>query len=201
MYVLQTMITISCIIPTLEERPTMLEEAVASAMNQTVAFKEIIVESKPKRENRDNQAIKINAGIKRCTGDYYLFMGDDDKLKENFVEKMIQTIEKTDADIVSSFFDTFGNEEGTHGPEGYPLCSTVVRRSLWDKVGGFPLNAGPAVDALFYFKCFDAGAKWVKIEDSLYCSRVHDGQFSLEADWELSRKRKKELFDTRYDHV
>lgn len=195
------MITISCIIPTLSERPEMLAEALRSANNQTTPFKEIIVESYPGRENNDNQAIKINAGIKRSSADYYIFMGDDDQLKPDFVEKMVKTIEETKGDIISSFFDTFGDEIGTHGPNAYPLCSTVVRRSLWEKVGGFPLNAGPAVDALFYFKCFDAGATWIKTGDSLYRSRVHKNQFSHEANWQLSRDRKVELFGDRYKDI
>lgn len=195
------MISISCIIPTLSERPEMLSEAVNSAKAQIVPFKEIIVESVPGREEPDNQAIKINSGISRSTADFYLFMGDDDMLKPNFVERMTQVIGETNADIVSSKFENFGDSVGEHGPNAYPLCSTVVRRSLWERVGGFPLMAGPAVDALFYFKCFDARANWVKIGDVLYRSRVHKDQFSHTADWGLSKKRKKELFGDRYEHV
>jgi glycosyltransferase involved in cell wall biosynthesis len=193
------MITLACIIPTLGEREDMLLDAMWSAATQTVPFKEVIVEKEPGRENQDNQAIKINEGIKKSTADAYVFMGDDDQLKPEFVEKMSQAMEESGADIVSCFHENFGDESGIHGPNRYPLCGTIVKKSLWERVGGFPLSAGPAVDSLFYFKCFDAGARWIKIGDALYRSRVHSKQFSHEADWELSRRRKKELFGDKYD--
>lgn len=179
----------------------MLAEAIASAKNQTVAPKEIIVEQFPGRENPDNQTMKINQGISKVTADAYVFMGDDDQLKPNFIERMSAEMEKTGADIVSSFFDDFGDQVGAHGPNAFPLCSTIVKKSIWEKVGGFPLKAGPASDALFYLLCLDAGAKWAKIGDSLYLSRVHKSAFSNTADWELSKRRKRELFGHKYDGI
>lgn len=195
------MISISCIIPTLGKRPMMLRQAESSAIAQTVPFKEIIIETQPGADHPDNQAMKINLGISRSMADAYVFMGDDDILSPNFVEVMSRKMEESGADIVSSFFTNFGDESGTHGPNAYPLCSTIVKRSMWEQAGGFPLNAGPAVDALFYFKCFDAKARWEKISDILYFSRVHKDQFSRTADWEMSKRRKKELFGDRYGHI
>lgn len=179
----------------------MLKAAESSAYAQTIPFKEVIVVRSPGRENPDNQAIKINKGIELSTADAYVFMGDDDILAPDFVEKMSTIMEETGADIVSSFFRNFGDESGTHGPNGYPLCSTIVRRYIWEKVGGFPLNAGPAVDALFYFKCFDVTTRWVKISDVLFFSRVHKNQFSREGDWALSKRRKQELFGDKYNGI
>lgn len=192
------MITVACIIPTLDERPEMLANAIKSVENQTVPFKEVFIERLPGRENPDNQAIKINNGISKVTADAYVFMGDDDELKPNFVEVMSKTMEDTEADMVSSFFENFGDENGVHGPGIAPLCSTIVRKTLWDKVGGHPLNSGPMVDGLFYFLCIRSGAKWVRLGDVLYRSRIHNGQYTHTADWELSNRRKNELFGDNF---
>ena len=94
---------VSIIIPTLGKRPKMLKEAIASIEAQTIPCEIIVVKDPDK--SFGNQQRKINKGIKQSSGEFYAFMGDDDRLKPDFAEKMLQEFEKDpELDIVTSLF-------------------------------------------------------------------------------------------------
>lgn len=192
---------VSAIIPTLGKRPDMLAQAVDSLKLQTIPVEIIVVEDRD--ESYGNQARKINEGVKRSKGEYYFFMGDDDILKPNFAERMLQEFETGKQrnlhwDIVASRFQNFGDNNEIHGPGAFPLCSTVVSRAMYDKTDGYDERAGPGCDAEFYFQCFERGAKWTIIEDILYLSRVHKDQFSLSADWSKYHPLIREKYHGKY---
>lgn len=192
---------VSAIIPTLGKRPDMLHEAVLSIKAQTVPTEIIIVENSD--TTYGNQARKINEGVRKSKGKYYFFMGDDDILAPNFSERMLKEFEEAERknlhwDIVASRFQNFGDDTGTHGPNAFPLCSTVVSRAMYDKTDGYDERAGPGCDAEFYFQCFEKGAQWTIIEDILYFSRVHKDQFSKVADWSKYHPLIKEKYGNKY---
>lgn len=195
---------ISIIIPTLGKRPEMLKEALDSIEAQTIPDYEVII-VEDSDATYGNQARKINKGVQRSVGNHYMFMGDDDKLMPDFVEKMLQAFdygEKSNQhfNIVTSFFQNFGDDTSVHGPAAFPLCSTVVSRELYDRTGGYDPEAGPGCDADFYFQCFENGGKLYVIPDILYLSRVHKDQFSLHADWSRYKPLIKEKYNGKYDN-
>lgn len=173
---------ISAIIPTLGNRPEMLKEAIRSIDNQTMPVHELIVVDF-KDTTYGNQSRRLNKGVKESTGTHFFFMGDDDILMPNFIERMTQEFEKEPYDIITSRFEVFGDEEGVHCPDSFPLCSTVTSREIYDKTQGFDEEIPIGIDADFYFQCFEAGAKWKIIGDVLYRSRVHKDQYSRTGDW------------------
>lgn len=93
-------------------------------------------------------------GIKAASGDYVMLLDADDWLKEDYIEKLVQRQQETDADIVSGGIAYFFEEDdhykietyGTHVSEGFQkfkdyqdgkivfLNNKIVRRSMYDTV-------------------------------------------------------------------
>lgn len=191
---------VSAIIPSLGKRPEMLAEAVASIKAQTYPVLDIQVMDYPD-DSEGNQARRLNEGVKKSKGDWYFFMGDDDILEPNFVEVLVGTINDDSWDIITSWFRTFGDENGVHGPGPFPLCSTIVKREMYDKTNGYDEYIPIGIDADFYFQCFEQGAQWKIIPDVLYNSRVHKDQYSLIGDWSQYHPRLKEKYNGKYSNV
>lgn len=192
---------ISAIIPSLGKRPEMLKEAIDSIKFQSMPVHEIIVVDYPD-DSYGNQARRINEGVKKSTGDAYFFMGDDDKLLPNFIQVMTSAFDNNfNYDIVTSRFKNFGDNEEEHGPAGFPLCSTVVKRSMYDKTEGYDPRIPIGIDADFYFQCFEQNAKWTIISDVLYESRVHKDQYSLTGDWSGYKPLIMAKYGGRYSHL
>lgn len=194
---------ISAIIPTLGNRPDMLQDAIQSIKDQTVPVLEVIVVN-DNDKTYGNQARKINKGVLQSKGDAYFFMGDDDILMPDFVEKMINKFEECEqknqpVDIVTSRFEVFGEESGVHTANAFPLCSTVVKRSMYDKTKGYDESIPIGIDADFYFQCFENNAQWVKMEDVLYLSRVHKDQYSHTGDWSNYKSLIHNKYNGKYD--
>ncbi len=177
--------TISVIIPTLGKRPEMLAEALASIEAQTVPAHEVIVVDFPD-DAPGNQARRLNWGVKKSTGTHYVFMGDDDQLLPNFIEKMTEYAEGYD--LISTGFENFGDEQGVHYPGPGPLASTIVKREMYDKTQGYDPEADVACDGEFYRQCLELGAKWNNVNGYLYRTRVHSGQYSRAANWEQANR-------------
>lgn len=192
---------VSVIIPSLGNRPEMLAEAIASIEAQTVPAHEIIVVDY-KDDTYGNQARRINTGVKKSTGDAYVFMGDDDQLMPDFVQRMTAEFERDpNLDIVTSRFQNFGDEDGVHGPNSFPLCSTLVKRSMYDRTAGYDERIPIGIDADFYFQCFEKNARWIIIPDILFRSRVHADQYSHTGDWSDYKPLIHEKYSGKYDHV
>lgn len=169
---------ISIVIPTLHERLEMLEEAIESAVNQTVPVEVIVSSPFPGRENKSNLAIKLNEMIGRSKGDAFVFLGDDDQLLPSFAEKLEGEMRRTGADIVGCGLQNFGADSGVHFPGVYPTAATLTKKDVWKKVGGYSEGMWPYFDGDFFFMAYDAGAKFVTIPDVLFKSRVHGGSVS-----------------------
>lgn len=192
---------ISVIIPSLGKRPKELAEAVASVKAQTMPAHEILVVDYTD-DSYGNQARRINEGVKKSTGDAYVFMGDDDQLMPTFIERMSAELESNPyLDIVTSGFQNFGDNEEINYPERFPLCSTVVRRSIYDKTQGYDERIPIGIDSDFYFQCFEAGAHWKIIPDVLFRSRVHKDQYSHTGDWTNYKPLIHEKYNGKYDNV
>ena len=106
--------------------------------------------------NKENVGAGLSRryGIQNATGDYVMLLDADDWLKEDYIEKLVQRQQETDADIVSGGIAYFFEEDdhyeiktyGTHVSEGMQkfidynngrivfLNNKIVRRSMYDKV-------------------------------------------------------------------
>lgn len=107
-------------------------------------------------QNKENVGAGLSRryGIQNATGEFVMLLDADDWLKEDYIEKLVQRQQETDADIVSGGIAYFFEEDdhyeiktyGTHVSDGMQkfvdysngkivfLNNKIVRRSMYDKV-------------------------------------------------------------------
>lgn len=154
--------TISIVIPVWNHEQY-LADAIQSALDQTVECEVVVVNDGSTDKSLEvarrfpvevidqiNKGLSSarNAGIMNATGDYIFFLDSDDIMQENCIEKIIQKIEETNADVVAPSLKEFGFSSNevvlmpnptladfrTGNRIGY--CS-AVRTSALKEVGGF----------------------------------------------------------------
>lgn len=116
---------VSIIMPTYKAEKV-IEKAVKSVLNQTYKNIElIIIENGPKDsseqickklnnagkikyiyESRANVSNARNVGIENSTGEYIAFIDSDDEYREDFIEKMVANIKKTNSQLVACGYKT-----------------------------------------------------------------------------------------------
>ncbi len=125
------------------------------------------VDMRVKVLHQQNQGVSVarNNGIKLATGEYIGFVDADDYVEVDMYEKMLESIEKNNADIVICTF--IGSEQPVFekkyrtqkdylvallkdefGMGGYP-CNKLYKRSLLDFYQPFPMNIYLAEDFVF----------------------------------------------------
>lgn len=186
---------VSVIIPHRGDRPEWLKEAKDSIDEQTFRDFELIEQIGPDLE-------KLNTAVKRSKGEYIIFLSDDDKFPPYFLQNCVNAIEKeNNIDIVAPGLESFGdvpaNSEGKHLPGLYPFYSSMFKRTIYDKVGGFDPDMVQAIDVDFWYRCINAGARWVVCSDTYYLYRNHGSQDSVTCNWEIVRDR---LFKKHKDY-
>ena len=63
------------------------------------------------KQNNLNASIARNEGLKNATGDYVIFLDSDDYLQKNIIEKEIEILEKTDADLLIGNYDIINEDD------------------------------------------------------------------------------------------
>jgi glycosyltransferase involved in cell wall biosynthesis len=215
--------TISVVIPSYGQAPY-LRDAVDSALSQTYEGIEVIVvddgshdgslaiaqeyghEIKLVAQKNKGLASARNAGIMNATGEYVFFLDADDGMFPNCIEKIVETIQATDADVVCPSIrcvvdgltlaqDTILMPSPTFGDfkEGNRLayCCAYKREALLE-VGGY----SPKMDVLggwedlwMHYAMMECGKKIVTIQEPLVLYRVKeksmwkDAQKNSEALW------------------
>lgn len=133
-----------------------------------------------------------NTIIMNMTGEYLLPLDADDILKENAVERILEVIQETDADIVAPSFKTFGttNQEVILGPAnvfdfleanriGY---FSAIRKSKLLEIGGYsPRMTFGWEDWALWINLLDRGAKLVTMKDVLVGYRTKEVSMITEA--------------------
>lgn len=207
--------TISCIIPSYNQAQY-LAESIKSALSQTIKFKEVIVIDDNSNDNSLDIAfsypVKLisqvnkglasarNTGIMNAKGDYCLFLDADDILLPNAVEKILQKIEQTNADIVAGSFREFGlgNREvvlmenptledfKTGNRLGY---SAAIRRSALLAIGGYSTKmVWGAEDYHLWINLLTRGFKIATISDIIWLYRIKQNSM-----WTETQKHEKEF--------
>ncbi len=63
------------------------------------------------KQNNFNASIARNEGLKNATGDYIIFLDSDDCLQKNIIEKEIEIIETTNADLLIGNYDIINEDD------------------------------------------------------------------------------------------
>lgn len=202
-----------------------LPEAIESALAQTYQDIEIIVvndgspdttqtvaesylplsSGKLKVVNQVNKGLASarNTAIMNMTGEYFLPLDSDDVLMENCVERIVEVIEKTGADIIAPSIRCFGlghndtilipNPTFDDFKFGNRLayCSAIKKEALLE-CGGY----SPRMDALggwedlhLWYDLMNRGKKIATIQEPLVMYRTKE-----ESMWTKTKGREQELW-------
>lgn len=140
------------------------------------------------------QGVARNTALDRCTGEYISFVDSDDWIAENFVEKMVQEIEKSDADVcICGYYGHTGIRtvnvahahcvlDSTYAIMKHMVSTTDITGVPWDKLFHRHLlehNRFPAVraneDAYLVYDVLPTCKKVVILGDCLYHQLIRPG--------------------------
>lgn len=198
-----------------------LAEAIDSALAQTVRSEVIVVDdgsvdgSLTIAREYKNFGVKVieqvnkglasarNTGIMNATGDYILMLDADDILKESCVERILEVIEKTNADVVTPSIHCFGlgnvttilmdNPTFDDFKEGNRLayCSAIKKSVLLETGGYSPKydQLGGWEDLALWYDLMRRKKKIVTIPEPLVYYRT-----KAESMWTKAEQNKKALW-------
>ncbi len=137
-----------------------------------------------------------NAGIERATAPYLMFVDSDDLLETNACERVLETFEETDADIITfgaTCYPAWGGNDWLVGclspaPASYVgqdfdlmfredtrpyVWRSAVTRAFLDRAGlRFREDVRFGEDQVFYFEAYPQAARCEVIADKLYLYRT-----------------------------
>ena len=122
-----------------------------------------------------------NTGIAASKGEIIALLDADDCWEENHLETAVAKLLETGGDLAHSgsilFESATGRELGTRAPspavmDGFPLSlfegdyiiqpsSVVLRKTLWERVGGFDASFRYVEDREMWLRCARTGARFV----------------------------------------
>ena len=147
-------------------------EAIESALNQTTVPHEVIVVddcsydnsrsvinrypvTRIYRKENGGPAAARNEGIAASTGDYFILLDADDRLRPNAIEELLKEAQRTNAEVVYPDMEVFGGREDIrqgvwempdYTPEGMlqaqliPSVCALIDRHAFDCSGGFNIH-------------------------------------------------------------
>lgn len=165
-----TAVSITVVIPLIEEHADLLPRAVASVQAQTHQFESIELQAD---YDRDGAAVTRNKALERVKTEWVAFLDADDELRPNHLRACVRNAALTGADLVYPWFDVDGGEDqiGMFGVPFDPILlrkrnyipvTVLARTELVRKVGGFrdhpDVNGDPCEDWGLWLALLDAGA-------------------------------------------
>jgi glycosyltransferase involved in cell wall biosynthesis len=217
------MVKVSVVIPSYNREE--VKESVTSALNQTVKEIEIIVVDDHSEipvsnylsdieddrlrivrheENRGGSAAR-NTGIEKSTGEYIAFLDDDDKWKEEKLEKQLQRMNQLPNDYIGCYTrviyssdrkkEVVGSEEEGNFTEkllktkieGAFGSTLLVESEVVEKVGGFDPEFRRHQDWEFVLRILENGKIGV-LKDPLVVKRDEYGLFDAQTMLEEKKK-------------
>ena len=178
---------VSIIIPNNNDK--YIEETLNSIKAQTYKNYEVIILST--REYGDiGLNKKVNLGAKKAKGEYLLVLSDDDTIEPDYLEKTVEMMK--DVDIVYTDMRNFGDynsidiamdwNKGNFQGSTVPYITSLVRKEMFNKVGGWEEEEYVYGDWNFWSKCFKAEATAFHLREPLFNYRRHKEQASNTTD-------------------
>ena len=217
------MVSVSIVIPT-HNRREFLQEAVESVLQQTYEDFEVIVVDggstdgtveflqsvTDKRldcifhEQPHGVSRARNAGLERATGEYIVFLDDDDRLFEEAIGVLVETIEAQTAACGGVYaanqfvyssgrtVDRYVNdgriERFEDASVGGPSC-TLVRRSVVGEIGRFDESLPACEDTDFWIRLFER-FHMIALDRVLYERRFHEEQMTNDPELMLQGQKR-----------
>ena len=143
---------------------------------------------------QENSGISVasNKAVSLATGEYLAFLDNDDELAAECLSKLVQVINEDNADLYYTDEDLIG-EDGTqfrvfYKPDfnsqlllghNYITHFVLVRKSLFDKVGGFSSAKDGAQDFDLVLKLSEQAKGIIHIPEVLYHWRASESSTSI----------------------
>lgn len=166
---LRLSLKVSVLTPSVPERGEMLKECEQSVDAQTFRGWEhlVMVDSE-----YQGCARTVNRLAADAVSPWLFLIADDDLLLPNCLAAHLR--ESAGNDIVYSPPVVQGEpEEPFHGdPPGIP-STALIRRSLWDELGGYDVEKAQCEDYDFFERALIAGAKFGRLEEQTWVYRFH----------------------------
>ncbi len=213
--------TVSVILPT-RNRVEFLEGAVESVFDQTYAdlecvvvdggstdgtarYLEAVVDDRLRVVRHDEpQGLSAarNAGLDIASGEYVVFLDDDDRLHEDAVETLVETLEARPADCAGVYAAQGQVDDGERTVESVPAgraerfdtqvggpSATIVRADVIEAVGDFDESFPALEDQEFWIRVFAEYAMF-GLDRVLYERHVHGEQMTEDPELMLSGNRR-----------
>ncbi len=167
---------VSILTPSIPERRDYLRECEASVRSQTDDRWEHLV-----LIDRDHEgcSVTMNKLAENAHGDWVIPLADDDLLLPGCVELLLA--HSADADVVYAAPLVTGNEDRWwffQDPPAIPSFG-LIRKSLWDKLGGYDESLKREEDRNLWIGALEAGAVFKRIDDPCWVYRQHAGNKSF----------------------
>jgi glycosyltransferase involved in cell wall biosynthesis len=167
---------VSVLTPTIRERAEFLIECAASVRAQTMTAWEHLVQEDT---NRDGCSVTINRLASAAEGEWLLPIADDDLLLPGCIKALLAA--SSDADVVYAPPLVTGNEDRWWFFQAPPVIpsTALIRRSLWDELGGYDEALRHEEDRDLWVKALNAGARFVKTTAPTWIYRQHGANKSF----------------------
>lgn len=161
----------------------MLAECVASVDAQTLPATEHLIELD--RDMTGMTGKVMNRAVRRSDCDWIAQLADDDLFLPHHLERHAEFFDR--ADIIYAYCEVRGRDgwspnqpfhEGLVHPGSIPSTS-LIRRSLWEKVGGWRQDLPQCEDGDFWWRAHHKGARFHCIEEITWVYRFHGDNKSL----------------------
>lgn len=171
-------IEVSVITPTIIGREEMLKECARSVDAQTLArdrYEHLI----RRDEEHEGCAVTVNTLAAGAQGEWLLPLADDDLLLPGAINALLEA--SGEGDIVYSPPLVTGNEDRWWFFQAPPCIpsSALIRRSLWDDIGGYDETLKHEEDRDLWTKALDIGARFVRVNEPAWVYRQHAGNKSF----------------------
>ena len=154
-------------------------------------------------KNEQNQKLprSLNVGFSKAKGEYLTWTSDDNYYSTDAVEKMVEHLEKQEADLVYAPYKTI-DETGeitgsrTVGEVQQVLEDNIVKacflykKKVQDKLGGYGIDLFLVEDYDFWIRAVYHDFKLSPIPEELYYYRFHEGS--------LTESRRKQISAALY---
>jgi len=145
------------------------------------------------QQEKSNVATALNYGISLARGKYICCFAADDKLEPTYFEKCLCLLESNPGlAFAYSLVQTFGDENRIWLTEPFDLrmmleynhiCATaVLRKVIWEKIGGFDTLMDGYEDWDFWIKAGEAGFRGALIPEILFNYRRHGITLNRQSD-------------------